>query len=183
MKIDIPELTGNRVHLRSFRLSDVAGRFALGQSPEIVRSFGGDPHGLEPYTEKDAKAWVERNLAHPLCWAVELDGRLLGEARLDSVDLHDGRARLAIGIYDDTQLGKGLGREVIKLVLSHAFRTMGLHRVDLRVLAFNERARRCYRACGFVEEGRERESARIGDAWYDDVVMGILAEEYEALAK
>ena len=183
MTQDIPKLTGNRVLLRPFRRSDVAGRFALGRSPEIVRSFGGDPHGVEPYTEKDAKAWVERNLAHPLCWAVEVDGRLLGEVRLDGVDLHDGRARLATGIYDVTQLGKGLGREVIKLVLPHAFGTMRLHRVDLRVLAFNERAIRCYRACGFVEEGRERESARIGDVWYDDIIMGILAEDYEALAK
>lgn len=73
-----------------------------------------------------------------------------------------------------------MGRELIKLVLSHAFGTMGLHRVDLRVLAFNERAIRCYRSCGFVEEGRERESARIGDVWHDDIIMGILAEEYQA---
>ena len=139
MKMDIPELFGPRVHLRPFHHSDVAGRFALGRSPEIVRSFGGNPEGLPPYRESDAQSWVDRNIEHPLCWAVEVDGRLLGEARLDGLDLHDGNARLATGIYDVSQLGKGLGRELINLVLSHAFETMKLHRVDLRVLAFNER--------------------------------------------
>ncbi len=122
-------------------------------------------------------------MAHPLCWAVEVEGRLLGEARLDGLNLQDSRARLATGLYDVSQLGKGLGREMIRLVLSHAFETIGLHRVDLRVLAFNERAMRCYRACGFVEEGRERESARIGDVWHDDIIMGILSEEYQAMSK
>ena len=179
MTREIPELWGARVRLRPFRGSDIDGRLALGQSAEIVRCFGGDPKDLPPYDEGDARSWVERNLAHPLCWAVEVDGRLLGEARLDGLDLHDRRARLAIGLYDLSQLGKGLGREVIKLMLSHAFGTLQLHRVDLRVLAYNERAIRCYRACGFIEEGREREGVRVGDAWHDDIIMGMLAQEYQ----
>lgn len=162
MHSGIPELECGRARLRPFRPSDVAERLVLGQSPEIVRSFGGDPDALRPFGENEARAWVERNLAHPLCWAVDLEGRLLGEARLDGLDRHDRRARLATGLYDVSQLGKGLGREVIRLVLSYAFGTLRLHRVDLRVLEYNERAIRCYRACGFIEEGRERESARVG---------------------
>ncbi|NRB01429.1 MAG: GNAT family N-acetyltransferase [Rhodobacteraceae bacterium] len=176
----VPILTGPRVTLRPFETSDVAGRFALGRTPEIVRCFGGTADALPGYTEDDAHAWVARNLAHPLCSAVEVDGRLLGEARLDNLDRHDRRARLATGLYDVAQLGQGLGRETVKLVLAHAFDTLTLNRVDLRVLAFNERAIRCYRACGFVEEGRERESARIGDAWHDDIIMGVLAREFRA---
>lgn len=180
MTQQIPELEGTRVRMRPFRRSDIPKRLALGQSPEIVRSVGGDPEGLPPYGEEQARSWVERNLAHPLCWAVDVDGRLLGEARLDGLDLHDRRAGLAIGLYDVSQLGKGLGREVIHLVLSHAFGKLGLHRVDLRVLEYNERAIRCYRTCGFVEEGRERESARVGRTWHDDIIMGILAREYQS---
>jgi len=178
MTLETPELEGDCVRLRPFRQSDVAERLALGRTAEIVRCFGGDPESLPPFGENEARAWVERNLAHPICWAVEVEGRLLGEARLDGLDRHDRRARLATGLYDIAQLGKGLGREVISLVLSHAFGTLKLHRVDLRVLEYNERAIRCYRACGFVEEGRERESARVGEAWYDDIIMGILAREY-----
>ncbi|MCC5966811.1 MAG: N-acetyltransferase [Rhodobacteraceae bacterium] len=176
----VPILKSARVRLRPFRKSDIAGRLALGRSPEIVRGFGGCPEGLAPYTEEDARQWVERNLARPMAWAVEVEDRLLGEVRLDGVDLHDRRARLAIGLYDVRQLSLGLGREAIRLVLSHAFHTMALHRVDLRVIATNERAIRCYRACGFVEEGRARESANIAGEWHDDIIMGLLAWEYQA---
>lgn len=179
MTKQIPEIAGARVRLRPFRESDFAGRLALGRSAEIVRSFGGDPQLLPPLEEDEARAWVARNLAHPLCWAIEVEGKLLGEVRLDGLDRQDRRARLAIGLYDVSQLGKGLGREAIRLVLAYAFGALKLHRVDLRVLAYNERAIRCYRACGFVEEGRERESARVGDAWYDDMIMGVLAREFE----
>ena len=115
----VPELRGDRVRLRPFHLSDVAGRLALGRSPEIVRSFGGDPDGLSPYSEDEARQWVERNLARSLAWAVEADGQLPGEARLDGLDPHDRRARLATGLNDVAQLGRGLGRETIGLVLSH----------------------------------------------------------------
>ena len=48
---------------------------------------------------------------------------------------------------------------VTHLALDHAFGPLRLHRVSLRVLASNERAVKCYRACGFAEEGREREAA------------------------
>jgi RimJ/RimL family protein N-acetyltransferase len=58
---------------------------------------------------------------------------------------------------------------------------MALHRVDLRVLEFNTGAIPCYRACGFVEEGRERESCVLEGEWYDDIFMGVLEHEFRAL--
>jgi [ribosomal protein S5]-alanine N-acetyltransferase len=142
--------------------------------------FRGDTNNLPPYGESEAQQWVERNLASPLYWAIEVDGRLLGEIGLAGLNSQDCRARLGIGIYDVAQLGRGLGREAFALVLSYAFSTLALHRVDARVLAFNERAIRCYQACGFIEEGRERESGRIDGHWYDDIIMGLLAQDYRA---
>jgi len=50
----------------------------------------------------------------------------------------------------------------------------------VRVLAFNERAIRCDQACGFAVEGRERQSCRIGEERFDDIIMGLLAPEFHA---
>ena len=58
-----------------------------------------------------------------------------------------------------------------------AFGILGLHRIDLRVLAYHTRAISCYRRCGFDEEGRERGAAFIDGRWHDDVIMGILEHE------
>ena len=143
-----------------------------------MRMFGADATDWPPLTEARAARWVEEIMAHSHAWAVEHDGRLLGQVRLDALDPHDARARLAIGLYDPKKLGKGLGRETIRLVLAYAFGALSLHRVSLRVVAYNMRAIRCYSACGFAVEGREREAALVGGERHDDIMMGVLAREF-----
>lgn len=171
------------VRLRQPCPGDVEARLALGRDPGIVRMFGGDTaRPLPPLSMDEVARWLEGLRAHPHAWIVEHEGRLLGEARLDGLNEQDRRARLAVGLYDSARLGMGLGRESVRLVLVQAFDVLGLHRVDLRVLAYNLRAIRCYERCGFVVEGREREAALVDGARHDDLIMGILAREFRALS-
>lgn len=172
-----PLLRGERLLLRPFRPSDVPERQALGQAREVLRGYGVEAGATAALTEVAARRWVEQHTGQPLAWAIEVEGRLAGAVRLHGHDPHDARASLAIGLLDDALLGRGLGREVIGLVLRHGFGALGLHRVGVRVLASNERAIRCYKACGFREEGREREAARTHAGWQDDIIMGVLAHE------
>ena len=177
MTTDRPVLRGATLVLRQPRKQDAAARLSLGRDAGIMRMFGMDAVGWPPFTILDTARGVDNLTAHPYAWVVDHGGHLLGEVRLDGLDPHDARARLAIGLYDPAKLGMGLGRQAIRLVLAHAFGPLGLHRVRLRVLAYNVRAIRCYGACGFVVEGREREAARVGGEWHDDIMMGMLARE------
>ena len=59
-------------------------------------------------------------------------------------------------------------------MLDHAFGTLGLHRIALYVFEFNERAIRAYRRCGFVIEGRSRESIWRDGRWWDELAMSVL---------
>lgn len=142
--------------------------------------FGGSAGTLSDMTREQASNWYRRLADHPCGWVIEVDGAFAGEARLDNINRQDQRARMAIGLFSDRSLGRGIGRAAVRLVLDQAFGEMGLHRVDLRVLSFNERAIRCYRACGFRHEGTERESAYVDGLRHDDWIMGILRPEYEA---
>ncbi|WP_342454796.1 GNAT family protein [Sinorhizobium mexicanum] len=85
---------------------------------------------------------------------------------------------MAIGIFNSAMLGRGFGSEAIHLLLRHAFGPMGLHRIGIRVLSYNERAIRAYQKCGFVVEGREREAAFVNGTWHDDIMMGLLDREF-----
>lgn len=174
----VPILTGPQVILRPPRASDPQERLALGRDPVIIRMFGGDTRDLQPMTHPEAAAWCDRLDRHPQAWVIEHDGRLLGEARLDNLEEHDRRATLAIGLYDPDKLGRGLGSQALRLILDHAFGTLGLHRIGLRVIAYNERAIRCYRKVGFVIEGRERDAALVDGLRHDDIIMGLLAQDY-----
>jgi len=176
-----PELLGARVRLREPRDEDAAAWRALGRHPEIARMFGVDRAAAEiPLQAADALAWLARLRSHRHAWIIEHEGRLLGEIRLHSFEPKNKAARIAIALFDPARLGMGLGTEAIRLVLVYGFGTIGLHRIDLRVLAFNERAIRAYRKCGFVIEGRLREAALVDGERHDDLIMGLLASEFRA---
>ena len=176
-----PRLRTPRTVLRPFGPQDVEGRARCGEDPEIVRMFGGSPDFDEPVpmSAEDAAGWYDHVTrdGDPLHWAVEHEGRFVGTARLHGVDPVDRRARYAVGLLDRDVLGRGLGTEVTRAVVTYGFTEVGLHRIDLRVLAYNTRAIRCYRRVGFVEEGRERESALVDGTWHDDIIMGMLDRE------
>jgi RimJ/RimL family protein N-acetyltransferase len=174
---DVLVLAGAAVVLRPPQATDVAERLALGNDPGIMRMFGAESTGWPSLTQATAAHWVEKIASHQHAWVVEHQGRLLGEARLDAVNWNDIRARLAIGLYDPAKLGMGLGRDATRTLMRHAFGTLSLHRLSLRVVAYNMRAIRCYEACGFVVEGREREAALVGGERHDDIMMGVLARE------
>jgi RimJ/RimL family protein N-acetyltransferase len=176
----LPILRGRRVTLRRPRDEDFHARLRLGADPDIIRMYGGSRDEMRPVTEADAKRWVQQLRKQDYAWIIETDA-LIGHVRLDRVDLRDKRASLAIGIEDKTQLGKGLGTEAVSLVLRYAFDVLDLHRISVRVIAYNARAIRAYEKCGFAVEGREREAALVDGEWHDDVMMAILDREFRKL--
>ena len=80
--------------------------------------------------------------------------------------------------------GRGLGRACVRLLKPLAFRDLHAHRFWLDVKSLNARALRLYASEGFVEEGRLRESVRLGvddsAGWDSLVVMAMLDREYQA---
>ena len=177
----LPVLKTARLVLRRPIPSDIADRHALGRDPEIYRMLGADTEKLQPLSEEQAKSWVENIASHPATWVVEWQGRAIGEILLDNFVEADKRAALIIGILAPEAIGKGLGTEAITAVAEFAFGILNLHKLSMRVLAFNTRAIRAYERVGFIREGLERESALIGETWHDDVIVGLLKRDFDAL--
>ena len=75
--------------------------------------------------------------------------------------------------------GRGLGRACVKLLKQMAFRDLHAHRFWLDVKSLNTRALALYRSEGFIEEGRLRESVRVGDGYDSLIVMSMLDREYQ----
>lgn len=177
-----PVLTGPRIVLRDVAPGDVDARFALGNTPDIIKMFGGDPAQVRDITRDAAEAWVAARAEDRHAWVIDVDAALIGGIRLHTVNLADKRALVDIGILDPQALGQGYGSEAMQLLAAHAFDTMGLHRLGCRVLAFNDRAISSYKKVGFLVEGRERESALIDAEWHDDLIMGLIDRDLVRLA-
>jgi len=104
--------------------------------------------------------------------------RLIGSCAFSQLDGENGSAMYHITIGEKDRWGHGFGTEATQLMLDHAFGSLGLHRIALTVFEFNERAIRAYRRCGFVIEGRARESIWRDGRWWDELAMSVLASEW-----
>jgi RimJ/RimL family protein N-acetyltransferase len=109
------------------------------------------------------------------------DGLHTGSIGFHQVVPEDRRARLGIVIGDKRYWSKGYGTDAMLTLLRFAFDEMNLHRVDLSVDAENARAIACYRKCGFVEEARMRQIVYREGMHRDQLIMGILRDEFYAL--
>ena len=107
-------------------------------------------------------------------------GRLIGSCAFSQLDADNGSVLFHITIGEKDAWGRGFGTEAAELMLWLAFERMGLHRVGLSVFAFNERAIRSYTKAGFVEEGRLRSAIARDGGYWDEVLMGILRDEWLA---
>ncbi len=172
-----PVLNSDRLTLRDAVEADIEARFALGNDPQIQALLGADPKQVRPLTRDAAAAWVASIQNDATAWVIEADLGLIGSIRLHSMNHMDKRANVAIGILAATAAGQGLGSDALRLLARHSFETLGLHRLSARILADNAGALSAYNKVGFIEEGRERESALVGDHWQDDVILGLLQRD------
>lgn len=175
---DRPVLTDGTVTLRAPRDGDAKARLAFGFSQDIVHWFGQDVAQMPAMTLEWAENWVQGKLNDPHAYMIDVAGTLNGSVFLHSVDLHDRRAEIALGLHDSAKLGQGIGTRAMRLLMAHGFDAMGLNRIGLRYMDGNARAATCYAKLGFVEEGRLRERACIGDVFKDDIQMSCLAREF-----
>jgi RimJ/RimL family protein N-acetyltransferase len=106
--------------------------------------------------------------------------RLVGTCAFSQLDGENGSALYHITIGESDAWGKGFGTEATQMMLDHAFGTLGLHRIALYVFEFNERAIRAYKRCGFVVEGRSRESIWRDGRWWDEMAMSVLESDWRA---
>lgn len=78
--------------------------------------------------------------------------------------------------------GHGYMEEGLRLVLRHAFRTLGLHRVEAAIQPANARSIALVRRCGFRLEGFSPRYLKIGGRWRDHQRWALLADEWRSRA-
>jgi len=143
------------VTLREPRAGDADIHFAHPPEAEIVRMYGGDPDNPPRADLARSQGWVTWLKDHRFGRVILSDGKPVGEVRLHRFQDEDASASLAIGLFATRYCDQGIGRQAIGLALATAFDRFHLARVDLRVLAINKRAIRCYESCGFTHVATE----------------------------
>ena len=175
-------LEGSRVVLRRHVPENLAAFRRWYSDPEIARLARYQEAPMRPdEIERFFAARVVGDDALAMAIHELATDRLVGTCAFSQLDGDNGSALYHITIGENDVWGRGYGTEATQLMLDHAFGTLGLHRIALFVFEFNERAIRAYRRCGFVIEGRARESIFRDGRWWDELAMSVLERDWRRL--
>jgi RimJ/RimL family protein N-acetyltransferase len=124
---------------------------------------------------------VTNPASDPACFSVvELaTGELAGEAVLWGVDLHNRLGHVGISLRPSFR-NRGLGTDTVRLLCRYGFVIRGLQRLQAETLADNSAMIRAATQAGFTREGVLRRSAWVNGDFADEVVLGQLANEWDA---
>ena len=170
-------LHGPRVTLRAITTEDIPRLVEYSNDVEFELAGGSVPHPVSAATYTETFDERQRDKS-AVSFGIEADGKLIGEIGLFHRNRTSETAELGIGIGDHDYWSRGYGREAIGLLVQYGFQLQNIHRIWLQTHSANERAFRCYLACGFVEEGRLREHHWHDGRHVDLIQMGLLRSEW-----
>lgn len=134
------------------------------------------------FSDNDMEGYIERVSADNsridfLIFDVSTQ-QLLGEVVLLDIDSRNRSAHIRIAIARQENFGKGYGSEAMLLALQYGFGMQAMHRIELEVLSYNERAIHVYEKLGFRKEGLKRDGCYYNHRYHDIITMSMLDHEF-----
>ncbi|HEX9391980.1 MAG TPA: GNAT family protein [Usitatibacteraceae bacterium] len=170
-------LTGKAVRLEPLRMAHVPALVHVGLAPELWRWIPSPVTNAE-----EMRAYVElaldeqrRGVSLPFAIVDQAGGEVIGSTRYGNIEL--AHRRLEIGwtwLTPAFQRGPA-NTEAKRLLLTHAFETLGMHRVELKTDALNDKSRKAIARIGATQEGIFRRhlitaSGRVRDTVYFSII-------------
>ena len=175
----LPVLAGSTFTLRELRLDDAPSLLAMLTTEEVSRFISPPPITVEGFERFIAWTHRERAAGNYACFAVvpQGTGAAVGIFQVRSLEPGFGTAEWGFAL-GSAFWGTGVFAEGARLVLEFTFDTIGAHRVEARAAVANGRGNGALRKIGASQEGVLRRSFLRNGQYYDQVLWGILAEDW-----
>lgn len=170
-------LQGRIVRLEPLSLSHVPGLAAVGLDPELWRWIP-----TQVTNESEMRAYVEialdelrRGVSLPFAIVEQAGNRVIGSTRYGNIAPEHKRLEIGWTWYARDAQRTGANTETKYLLLTHAFDMLGMHRVELKTDALNEKSRNAILRIGAKQEGVFRRhivtaTGRIRDTVYFSII-------------
>ena len=173
-------LTGRTVALRARVESDMPilhsgfHEDVLGHSDADHRAWRPLPPTAElsPYRVRELS---EREAAFTVVSV--LDDRVVGDAGLWDIDTHHRRAHVGLALLPEERQ-RGFGLDTVRVLCRYGFSILGLHRLQIETNATNAAMLATAQRAGFTVEGTLRDAAWVAGRFVDEVVLGLLVEQW-----
>lgn len=170
------------IDLEIFTEKDFSRLIRWINSSDLLIQWAGPQQFTYPLTENQLNAYLRDgqgdNSKSKIFKVVSETAEVIGHIELGLINRVNGTASICRVFLDHGWRGRGICVEMVQRVLEIGFHQLNLRRIDLRVYTFNQAAIRCYERAGLVREGVLRKAQRVGDQYWDTVIMAILREEW-----
>jgi RimJ/RimL family protein N-acetyltransferase len=178
-KSGLPVLTGTGFTLRELRLNDAASLLAMLTTEEVSRFISPPPTTVEGFERFILWAQRERQAGNYACFAVVPTGLTTAIGIFQVRSLEPGFATAEWGFaMGSAYWGTGVFIDGARLILDFAFDVIGARRLEARAAVANGRGNGALRKVGAVQEGVLRRSFLRHGQYHDQVLWGILAEDW-----
>jgi diamine N-acetyltransferase len=169
------EARSGPVYLRALDAGDLDRCHRWHNDPELYATLVSAFRHVSRAAEEE---WLRRNIAYStghvaLAICLATNDEHIGNVYLRDIDWQASHADVGMFIGEPAHRGKGYGGTAMRLLIRHGFDDLGLHRLQILVLA-DHPAVRLYEKCGFRVEGTLRDHAFKGGRFCDLAVMGLL---------
>ncbi len=178
-KSGLPVLAGTTFTLRELRMEDAPSLLAMLSTEEVARFISPPPTTVQGFERFIAWTHREREAGHYACFAVVPQGLTSAVGIFQVRALEPGFATAEWGFALGSAFwGNGMFAQGAGLVLDFAFDVIGVHRMEARAAVANGRGNGALRKIGAVQEGVLRHSFVRSGQPHDQVLWGILAEDW-----
>ena len=172
-------LSGQRINLREFALSDVDDAVAIVGDDRVTRWLSFDTRDRSA-TQAMLAAAIAAAATRPraecyLAVVLPANDRVIGFARLALGGVK--AAKLGYAIHAD-HWGHGYATDAARTLIAYGFDHLGLHRITAAVGPDNEPSKGVLKRLGFTHEGRLRDHVWTNGAWRDSLLYSLLANEF-----
>ena len=178
-KSALPVLAGSTFTLRDLRVEDAPSLLAMLTTEEVARFISPPPTTVEGFERFIMWAQRERQAGNYACFAIVPEGMTTAIGIFQVRSLEPGFGTAEWGFAMGAQYwGTGIFAEGARLVLDFAFDVIGAQRLEARAAVANGRGNGALRKIGAVQEGLLRRSFLRNGQHHDQVLWGILAEDW-----
>jgi len=148
---------------------------AVARSASLHDQWVSPPSTLDGFSELVKRYSGDRNISYV---GVQDKSDLIGCINLNEI-VRGAFQSAFLGFYAFVPFaGRGLMKQAMQLVLTEAFTTLGLHRVEANIQPANEQSKRLVQSLGFRLEGLSPRYLNIGGRWCDHERYAITVEEW-----
>jgi len=178
-KATLPVMSGTTFSMRELRIEDAPSLLAMLTTEEVARFISPPPTTVEGFERFINWTHHERRAGNYACFAIVPNGMdaAIGIFQVRSLDPGFGTGEWGFAIGSQFW-GTGIFVEAARLILDFAFEVIGAERLEARAAVANGRGNGALRKIGAVQEGLLRRSFLRNGQHHDQVLWGILADDW-----